>query len=701
MNSDPRTDTFLEAAAAGLAGDPEVQREVRAELAVHLEDAAQAARTAGLPADQAAAQALRAIGPAADIAADLLSANRRRLAWRARARLAVQALLVPAAVLLALATGLSPRRTLCLSPEQQLILRGDRTRPSGPARARAIWEAHPTNVVYLNNYLTEAMSDLRALGATPAAQRAALEPDLALAEAAEPGNARFRVLLAGRLLQESAEIRVVRPAESNRAEELSLVVSNAALFDRAMDAFRAAARKPYYRRYAQDMSRERLAMLGDAPTLREQGERIALAAGVLLPDLSDLRALARAACLEAEQAAAEQRPDDARALVEGCWKLAADMHRDAFTLVDVLVGNAIVGIYSNSAPALYERLGDAAAAGAASRKAALVSRPVTAWRSRVKAPGFNTLDPVLKRQGSRLAALLYPNLGQPISEADLRPGRLLEYTVAERVLLEGILLVLLTVMAVALLTVLNWRFRRGGASAPLLLLPDAQTTLRIALLGVVAPLAAFFAYTRWLPLGGRDLSAAYVWPKLALQAVTLAALVIGLTAFLAADAVRRRCRRLEIAAPPGRFRRPVRIVYAVLTGLAVLGCLLPSDWLAAGNAAVWAQGCRTLAVAVAGLLAVFLLAAGLGAGWRHWRGAPGLGLYYGTVARSLVPNLALAIILLSLTVRPYLAAAERLLVRADGATAALRSGGLPVESRLVQRLKAETLAALQDTDAGR
>ncbi len=104
MNTDAHTQAFLDAASAGLTGDPEVRREVRAELASHLDAAARVAQAAGFAGDQAAAQALQAMGPAADIAVELVAANRSRLAWRARARLAVQALLAPAAIILALAS---------------------------------------------------------------------------------------------------------------------------------------------------------------------------------------------------------------------------------------------------------------------------------------------------------------------------------------------------------------------------------------------------------------------------------------------------------------------------------------------------------------------------------------------------------------------------------------------------------------------
>ncbi len=740
MKTDSHTQAFLDAASAGLAGDPEVQREVRAELGSHLDAAARAAQAAGLDNGQAAAQALQAMGPAADIAAELVAANRSRLKWRARARLAVQALLVPAAVLLALATviqalvggseqwpldgitGLGSniyplnfmghllparRGSRRLTAAQKLIFSGDTARRGAASRERAIWETHPANMVYLNNYLTVAMANLREFGDSPQTQRVALEPELALAAEAEPDNARFRYLLAGLLLKESADISVTPPAVSNGAAGLSLTISNAAGFDRAMREFRAGARKPYYRRYAQDMLRERLALLGEPQTLSEQMYRVSMVAGVLLPDLSYLRALGGTACLAAERAAGAQRPDDARALLENCWQLASDLHRDAFCLVDLLTAHVVLKIYSKRAPQVYESLGDPAAADAARCKAELVDRPVADWQGQLQrrllanTPQFGQNEQLLKRHGSLMAGMLNPNFGEKITIGDLRPGRLLEYIVAERVVLEVILLILLAVLAATLAIALRWRFRRGGAAAPLLLLPDAGAALRIALAGVILPLAGYYIYTRWLALGGREFSAIFNSPKLILQAVTLAALVIGLTGFLSADAVRRRCRRLDIAAPPSRFRRPVRIVYAELTILAVWGCLLPSEWLAAGNHNVWGQVSITLTRTVAAMLAVLLLAAGLGAGWRHWRGAPGLGLYYGTVSRSLAPNLALAIILLSLAGRHYLAAEECDMVRADGITAALESGGFTtIESRLVQRLKAETLAAILEVESG-
>ncbi len=60
-----------------------------------------------------------------------------------------------------------------------------------------------------------------------------------------------------------------------------------------------------------------------------------------------------------------------------------------------------------------------------------------------------------------------------------------------------ILLTLLAVLAATLAIALRWRLARGGAAAPLLLLPDAGTAFAHCPGGRNLPLAGYYIYTRW------------------------------------------------------------------------------------------------------------------------------------------------------------------------------------------------------------
>ena len=63
---------------------------------------------------------------------------------------------------------------------------------------------------------------------------------------------------------------------------------------------------------------------------------------------------------------------------------------------------------------------------------------------------------------------------------------------------------------------------------------------------------------------------------------------------------------------------------------------------------------------------------------------------YGSLARTLIPVVALTLILVSVCSRPYLRLEERRLLQNDSVMGVDRNGGFTaVESRLTQRLKSE------------
>lgn len=88
-------ETLADNATEGLRGDPELRLDVRQELISHLQETAEACRAEGHSDAESTAFAIKAFGPATDIAADLASANVTRMRLRGLARLAARMVLVP------------------------------------------------------------------------------------------------------------------------------------------------------------------------------------------------------------------------------------------------------------------------------------------------------------------------------------------------------------------------------------------------------------------------------------------------------------------------------------------------------------------------------------------------------------------------------------------------------------------------------
>lgn len=676
MATDDRMERYVAAATAGLKPDRELQLDVQAELRAHLEDRLKDEATAAGPTaggGDAVDRALAALGPVTEVAGGLAAANRRRMTVRARGRLLLRWLLVPAAVVAAFfAVDLGPLTVLAqfntfggdgysvfpgitalanfnwlpgnwfkprFTPEQQLILHGDLSRPTKALQQRAIWEKHPASKVYYGNYLTYAMTTVDETHATPELM-AALEADLDQGRKLEPDNARFDYILAGKLLRQAAEIKTPstgKDKDGRSIDGLTWKVTDQAKLDRAMALLKDGLAKPELRRYSREMLLERLTIMGPPDSMLSNLEQIAVAAGVLLPDLSFCRQLARASVLYSEQLIAAGRTAEAVPFLNAWQTLAVQLNGDSFTLIDVLVEGAIASIGETRIPDLWLKAGQPQRAEIARQHAELLVKPVRDWRAKNKLaqndPAWREQEQRLKKSGSILANLLLPAFGEWPAETALAPSRLMEYVLAEKMALALLALLLLAGMLGCGMIYLRWRVVAGGAAIPLLLLPTGRETLRILGYGIVLPVLGYYVYSRWLPFSGREYNLAVAWPRLVAESVILLLLILGVTSHLAVSAVRRRCGTLGVEMPPSRRFGLVKSLF----------------------------------------------------------GPRRFGLYYGSTARTLIPFLAMGVILLSLLAKPYLNLNERKLLRSDSLLRIDNAAGgfTSVESQVTHRLTTE------------
>ncbi len=253
----------------------------------------------------------------------------------------------------------------------------------------------------------------------------------------------------------------------------------------------------------------------------------------------------------------------------------------------------------------------------------------------------------------------------------------------------AVMLALLPVLMIGCVIVtLRWRLARGKP-VPLLLLPSGREAARILGLGVLAPLMAFYVYTRWSGLAGREFSFGFLFPRFLLELGLLAITVSFLTVSLAGRFVRRRCLTLGIETPPeaGRGRR---IAVWVILGALWAACLLIRE----RDVAIW----MAAAVGIAGT--VGLLCAAVIAMKRLLAAPREHGFFVGTVARSLIPFFAAAAVLIGVVVHPYLTAREAALLRRDLMFAfdPEYPAVSTVEADLVRRLRAEIKEVIREID---
>lgn len=581
-----------------------------------------------------------------------------------------------------------------LTHEQVFLLEGDLTRTHRHEQQRAIWEAQPDNRVYLGNYVTA----LAGAGTDNLSQEF-FRGEMAAARQLDPENARYDYLEAKRLLKASAEILSEKVGEDEQGKAktvCSLQVRDREQLDEAMALFRAGLGKPYWRRYSADMLQERLDVFGPPQRLLDLVHRTAIAAGTLLPDLAQLKALAQASRLYAELLIAEGKAAEAAPYLEAWEILGRQVTEDSFTLIDLLVASAIFKDAEQAVPPLYRQLGREAEAERVAARAAQIAKPVTDWREQknlARKQESQTAGPLqdeqlLQERGGVLASLLLPALGKWPAAAEYAPGRMLEYVVFTEFVIAVILAALLLTLFISYLLALRWRvFRPTGEPPPPILMPDLVTLFRILLLGVILPLALFFVVTRALPWSGHEYSRSVGMHKLAAEFGLLAVALGTLPILMTVAQVQRRCRALGL--PIARWQ--ARYLWWSLGSIGAL--LLLVVWFLPPTSRPMVQ---TLAKVGLGFLAAalavgILLGIGQGVGGQRQHG-----VFYGAVFRTLVPMLALTIIVLGVSTRPVLLWSEaRYLERDTLMQDRDRVGFTRIENDLVESLRGAMLENLR------
>jgi len=708
---------LLNEATSSLRDDAELRLDVRAELASHLEDKRDDFAAKGHSDNEALDLARQSFGPPEDVARDLLAANRRRMKLRALARLALRAVVVPAGILacvlviaaavgrfdvidsaLWLGGGHMPRAGLVppafegLSDESRLILLGNPTRDTEAARQRAIWEAHPDDMAFFGNYVTTLAGEVR-----PGSGEDLFERELRQGMEIDPGNARYGFLHASHLLSAAAE------EDWSKDTGDKLIVKDRALLDRAMAEYVKACRMPRLRTYTRNMLSLRLGLLPPEKRIEDRLLRAEMAAGVLYPDLYRHRQFARIVPHYSRLLIAEGRKDEARKILDSWFAHASLFAKDSWSLIDLLVLNAVLSVVEEKYSDVYRDLGDAEAAEETRRLAGRIRAPVNAYREGVQSesddPARDAMmkesQRLLRRSGGVYVSVVMPALGDEmlrISPDALAPGAQLEHTLLEQAGLVLILALVLLAMFGALLVTLRWRLFMGADRRPLLVLPSWQDAARIFGLGVVAPLAGFLVYTRWTGLAGREFSLTYLLPRFAIEIVLLVGTIIFLTLSLGSAFVRRRWLVLgEEAPPPARGRR-----IGITTALAVL-------WVAwlfvrgekgaviVGSVETTVLGLVLLVIVVVGVMRLFF-----GRDKRRGR-------FYGSAARSLLPILGGAAVLIAALAYPYLGTRERDLLRQDRLMSIDPDDPAlcRIERDLARRMTVETLRAVAEVEAER
>ena len=606
-------------------------------LLTHLEQTAEECRAEGCDEAESLERARKTFGSLLELAAELVSGNTRRMKLRALARLALQALVVPAAIALALWLGYGGLVRLQRIPRRALeYLTRYNVEFTQAAYANAAYRfsmlpLYPNGNISSEDGLSQYYHALHSL------------------LNAHPNDRRYHAYVISASFSQMQEDSM-QDYETALQQGMQLDPDNALYhylqwqisggpydqkqFALLMHEIRLGLNKPYLKDYKDEVISDRLAELPPAMDCADYYEQTLLVKNELYFHYEIYRQIARSIPIYAEILIKDGRTDEALELLRQWKRLPSQIMQDSHGMLGVMVANECARELGTQTAAIYQYLGRDELAAQTRQELALLTAPVNRYMAK-KSLAVNDL---MKRTNfvagsagwidSRLRSRVIVDADD---RAALIPQRVMGYKIMEEFALSLLLVVLALCIIGLWITQDVFLYRlRAARAVPILLLPGWRQVARILLVGVFLPLAAYAGYSL-LPIAGRGVGVEHNLPRFIIEMLLLGGLLIALPWLLTVLIIRRRCGQLDVPVPP------------------------------------------------------------IKAGWALRRD-PRYRLYFGTVARSLVPIYALVLLAVVLVCRPALHYQERAAYQQDRLFFVHHGETMPrLEAQTATRLRSEVL----------
>jgi hypothetical protein len=568
-----------------------------------------------------------------------------------------------------------------LPAEHQFLFFGDTTRPTKSAQQRAIWERNPDNKVYYANYIRELVGEYmdEEYGVPRAVSIDELEREIRQGEKIDPDNAFYNYIWAAILFRRGAEW------ESNPEEDRDeWVINDPTLLDSAIVELRKATSKPYYRRYHDELNEERLGFFPETRRIEHRLVKLTFLAGLRLPELGLVRDLFKAIPQFVESN--ELSESEASQLLDTWQDFLKQSIPDAYCLIDVLVLNAVATLSGEKVAEVYESMGQLESADNTREYAEKLSQPITQWKDNRANMPFG--DDSIKL--GILASMLLPSIGEPITREMLAPSTQVERVAfLEQMIAHSMLVVLVLLIIFAFILRSICQLAANGRS-PNLFIPSLKEFFRVFGLGVLLPVAFYYVYTRHSGISSYENSLRdyRIFLEVGLFVVTC----FAMSTWLGMDFIRQRCEKSGISAP-----QSVRPLWKGL----FFGALSVS-WILCILARPLFGHIKLMDDILLGLMVFLALKFAVTCIIVFFKGVisrKGLGAYYGSLARSLMPIWACVILFIGGLGIPWLHQQETALLKKDTLMAGSVGGFTAVEERLTHRLRdgmADALKTNQD-----
>ncbi|MHB9057140.1 MAG: hypothetical protein ACYC2P_13500 [Paludibacteraceae bacterium] len=692
----------LDAFTAGLRSDPEVQLDVRQQMKSIFEEKIAEETAKGHSREECIDLAINAIGPTDEVANFLVSANLKRMKSRLRMRFVIRLLLIPAVVICAVLTlywssdimvtksffnsidadfEFSIRLSQYLifdrwTPEQELILLGCQAEDEYSARQKGIWKEYPDNKIYAANYILSLLRDDE--------DSTFVLAEIEKAKTIDPDNAFYNYIAAGIMLNDACDEKEISAGGKNHVYRFE--VKDRTLLEKAVREYLGGTKKKCCYSYNGDVLKIRRKYFGEFHSLAEQFEWLSLSSKTLTPKFN-YKSIAKFLPEYANILIDEGKKDEALRCLNS-WKKYLEHINACFngnSILDALIIDYIARIDKEKLPPLYERLGLHKLAQDTKAEAENICAPVAAWKEKKEKIRIGNSKKFSER-GGIFASMLLPVFGE-FTDEELAPERYAEYVFMKKIEMAVFNIYLIYGIIFALGFVLCFRLRTGRLL--LTLMPPPGMVIKIIGISIILPYVLYCLYSKIEILSGYNLSLATNSLHYALQSWFLYVLMITVMVVLSKKYVVTRCKELNVEIPPGINKYP-KILWLIALGWFALGMFIPI-YMVTGNLSKIISFVNVAAHVVISVViiwyALYLIWILLFSKKEYW-------FYYGALAKIMILNFALAVIVLSFIFRPLLNMQEAYFIKKDqimfGSTGILTKA----EEKLTMELKDAISAAI-------
>ncbi len=470
------------------------------------------------------------------------------------------------------------------SDDEKLIFYGDRTQKNAELQQKAIHNKYPKNKVYLANYINNIKkgdilnsTEYNELTESDKAEKAMgnqrVIEILNDAQTIDPENALYDyykcyIYLTEAIINNPDYVSSSKKKDVSRKErregicqpfgqknKLYYKLVDEKKFALAMTEYEKGLVKPYLKTYAMALAKERIGFKFKKITNINQAiEKIALEAGVLLPELGRLRDIARAVVFRAQTAYINNDIAETKRLLNTWQPFLKQTNDSGSTLIAVLVDIAIGSIFVNNSCDFYHQINDKEQSAYYTKKYQEIDNVYNEVRGTEKI--------TKKAQGhfGLISGMLLPVLHMDYSLEEfiekLRPERMIWYKLAEK----STIVLLSAFLFIAALIVLGFSAAVNDkvslespelvAKKSVIIRPTFKDYLSIIGVGMILPIAIYLTVTNIDTLSGRDFFPKNNFPLLAQIGMQMLLLVFTITVpvfYAVSLVVRRHCKNNNIS----------------------------------------------------------------------------------------------------------------------------------------------------------